>query len=154
MRHGSCWQTFYLQEASIAEVEASMMLISIFILKYRLPAQNATMHSTSLSIQAGTLSPFHCHAALPVCPIQDISISGRNSGASNILKPLSHHPETLISRTRPTTSNIHPFRQTRSLFPFHVHNIRVTSTSAANSILLHWIPRIPVLVFFFPFLLI
>lgn len=63
-------------------------------------------------------------------------------------------PRLLHSRTSPTPCNIYPFCQATSLFSFHIHNIRVTSTSTSNSILLDWVPIIPVLIFFLSFLLV
>ena len=54
----------------------------------------------------------------------------------------------------PSASDVYPFRKTTPLFSFHIHNIRITLTSAPNAVLLGRIPRLPVIIFFFPFLLV
>lgn len=40
------------------------------------------------------------------------------------------------------------------MFPFHIYNVRVASTSASYSVLLRAVERVPVLVFLLPLLLI
>lgn len=59
-----------------------------------------------------------------------------------------------VSRTCPPTSNIYPLRKTGSLLAFYIHNVGIASTSAAHAIFLDRVPGVPVLVFFFPFLLV
>jgi len=60
----------------------------------------------------------------------------------------------ILSRASPSTSNIYPFCQTTALLALYINNICVTSASASYAILLYSIPRLPVLVFFFPFSLV
>ena len=134
-----------------------MKLNSIFTLKCRLaqpktpqcivrPFQyNRESVSSSpprISSQPGVFEPGICEAF-------HVSYS---SIVPSPFSPISS--SSSISRTCPAASNIHPLRQTRSLFPLYINDVRITSTSTSDSILLHGIPGIPVLVFFFPLLLV
>jgi hypothetical protein len=52
----------------------------------------------------------------------------------------------LSSLIGPTTGNVHPFCQARSLLAFHVNNIVVASTSAADASVLRSVPIFPVVI--------
>lgn len=68
----------------------------------------------------------------------------------NLLEP---EPGLLLSRC-PPPCHVHPFIKTASLLPLDIDNVSITFAPASNSVLFDRIPRLPVLVFFFPLLFI
>ena len=59
-----------------------------------------------------------------------------------------------LLRRRPATGDFYPFSKAATLLSLDVDNVRITFASAANAVLLFRVPRVPVLVFFSPLLLI
>lgn len=57
-------------------------------------------------------------------------------------------------RGRPTSGNLYPFCETAAFFAFYIHDVGVALTAAPNAVLFLLVPGFPVLVFFFPLLLV
>ena len=60
---------------------------------------------------------------------------------------------SLLSRS-PSACYIDPFSETAPLLTLYINNVRIALAPAANSVFFNRVPRFPVLVFFFPLLLV
>lgn len=114
---------------SAKEEEARMKFISIFTLKYKLPAQNATMHSTSVSIQSGFYPSSHSPCT-PSPSIRPAPPSGQESGEadSQYLDTLSYHLEVLNIKDSPnhqqhppTPPSTIPVSLPHPQYPYHIY---------------------------------